>query len=501
MESLEYTFENEEQFWAELEEIVSTQSTSHLIIDNSFRIYLQLVTKFADEYFTTSEDWEECAWKLLNSKLFQVESNHVRYQIIQSIIQTEDLTSIYLLVSVLLLDGLRNEETFEMMKHAKCFPRLIDLIRLKQSIKPSLLDLLLKLLYEMSRCQQLSIDDLKIVDESFVISLLDMIEELSQDINDPYHYPVIRVLVRNLPSRQLSSYLNLLQLVLNEQFMISSTTSLSAPNAPSLTNRVVKLISSHGSKYMTFGENLIILLNRETEISLQLLILKLFYLLFTTPATYEYFYTNDLRVLVDVIIRNLLDLPRDLSTLRHTYLRVLYPLLAYSQLKCPPHYKTKEITRVIDTLGNPGNAHWEPTDTTTLRLVNRIADISWLQQDRDSIKSPRIRLTSKLSASDTSVEDIVPGTEKDGDHISSRYLRSEASSSCLSQVSDIPTESGNTFDNADASHPLPLIPPTQNNLLPVLPGKKARPLPPKIPPPRRTKPTSTLTPEVHSTLI
>ena len=42
---------------------------------------------------------------------------------------------------------------------------------------------------------------------------------------------------------------------------------------------------------------------------MQLLILKLLYLLFTTPGTEEYFYTNDLRVLVDVFIRELLDLP------------------------------------------------------------------------------------------------------------------------------------------------------------------------------------------------
>ena len=47
----------------------------------------------------------------------------------------------------------------------------------------------------------------------------------------------------------------------------------------------------------------------DLETCLQLLILKLLYLLFTTSATYEYFYTNDLRVLVDVMIRNLLDLP------------------------------------------------------------------------------------------------------------------------------------------------------------------------------------------------
>lgn len=47
------------------------------------------------------------------------------------------------------------------------------------------------------------------------------------------------------------------------------------------------------------------------ETSLQLLILKLIFLLCTTSATYEYFYRNDLYVLCDVVIRNLLDLPDD----------------------------------------------------------------------------------------------------------------------------------------------------------------------------------------------
>jgi hypothetical protein len=45
------------------------------------------------------------------------------------------------------------------------------------------------------------------------------------------------------------------------------------------------------------------------DICVQLLILKILYLLFTTPGTQEYFFTNDLRVLVDVFIRELVDLP------------------------------------------------------------------------------------------------------------------------------------------------------------------------------------------------
>lgn len=45
------------------------------------------------------------------------------------------------------------------------------------------------------------------------------------------------------------------------------------------------------------------------DLCVQLLILKILYLLFTTQGTQEYFFTNDLRVLVDVFIRELVDLP------------------------------------------------------------------------------------------------------------------------------------------------------------------------------------------------
>jgi hypothetical protein len=33
------------------------------------------------------------------------------------------------------------------------------------------------------------------IDDAFVYDLFKLIEELSNDVNDPYHYPIIRVLV------------------------------------------------------------------------------------------------------------------------------------------------------------------------------------------------------------------------------------------------------------------------------------------------------------------
>ena len=167
-----------------------------------------------------------------------------------------------------------------------------------------------------------------------------------------------------------------------------------------VTNKVIKILSTHGSSYKTFGENIILLLNRESETSLQLLILKLLYLLFTTPSTYEYFYTNDLHVLLDIILRNLLDLPPSSTALRHTYLRVLYPLLAHTQLKNPPHYKRNELLRLLVMMSEDGNNHFGAVDETTKRLVGRCGRVAWLnKEDTSSPKSPTNMKQRLLSVS------------------------------------------------------------------------------------------------------
>lgn len=40
-----------------------------------------------------------------------------------------------------------------------------------------------------------------LIEDDFIIYLFQIIEELSDDVNDPYHYPVIRVLVCFLSCR------------------------------------------------------------------------------------------------------------------------------------------------------------------------------------------------------------------------------------------------------------------------------------------------------------
>lgn len=140
------------------------------------------------------------------------------------------------------------------------------------------------------------------------------------------------------------------------------------------------------------------------ETSLQLLTLKLLYLLFTTPPTHEYFYTNDLHVLVDILIRNLLDLPEEAFALRHTYLRVLYPLLAHTQLRYPPHYKRDELKRMLNILirgqlSGPETdddriQHFEDVDETTKRLVLRCATVDWLRDVDPEPESQQTHISS-----------------------------------------------------------------------------------------------------------
>ena len=158
------------------------------------------------------------------------------------------------------------------------------------------------------------------------------------------------------------------------------------PSGSTPTNRVIKILAADGPTYKSFGQNIILLLNRESETSLQLLILKLLYLLFTSPPTYEYFYTNDLHVLLDIILRNLLDLPPASSALRHTYLRVLYPLLAHTQLRQPPHYKRDDVVRLLAVMSGSSMGHFGAVDETTKRLTSRCSRVRWLCEEAQEVR-------------------------------------------------------------------------------------------------------------------
>ncbi|KAH8151591.1 uncharacterized protein LAJ45_04213 [Morchella importuna] len=407
-----YSLENEQQFWDELDEIVGAHCETQSFVDNALKTYLMFTSSFTDEYLNTEYDWAKCAFKLLESSLFLKNKHHVRRRMIGRLRKETSNTKLRLITNVLLYDGRQHQKTFELMQEEGLFSRLMEMVAQKREEDRILWSSVLDLLYEMSRIQRLRREDLDSIGDGFISYLFQLVEEDPDDPNDPYHYPVIRML-----------------LVLNEQYMVSAHAPPrdGAPedsNAP--TNKVIKILCFYGSTYKTFGENIILCLNRESETCLQLLILKLLYLLFTTSATYEYFYTNDLRVLVDVMIRNLLDLPEESESLRHTYLRVLYPLLEHTQLR-HIHYKRDEILNLLECLSGVRSNHFQPVDQTTARLVSRCANVEWIKAPPGETihpENPAHRLLGmslgRQAQSSMSVLEVASQSEKPGVYTPSR---------------------------------------------------------------------------------
>lgn len=165
----------------------------------------------------------------------------------------------------------------------------------------------------------------------FVSHLFTLVERTRDAEDETFNYGLIKLII-----------------ALNEQFMVSSIPvtshhghgTLAPPILPTIVgkrkeerdpNLVLEVLKRRNGESKTFGENIIFILNRASEsgrrrfdrsgakrfahpdgspdsLCVSLLILKILYLLFTTSGTEEYFYTNDLCVLVDVFLRELSDL-------------------------------------------------------------------------------------------------------------------------------------------------------------------------------------------------
>lgn len=281
------------------------------------------------------------------------------------------------------------------------------------AIQISLREKAVRMLYEVCRVQKLEPGHLKAFDERFIHHLFDLVEETRHHHDEDFNYRLIKLLV-----------------AMNEQYMVSTLAS-SAPTASSSaqgrinsappanarpTNLVLSVLQQRLNASKTFGENLIFMLNRASssdaeDVCMQLLVLKLLYLLFTTKETACYFYTNDLRVLVDIFIRELHDLPDESESLRHTYLRVLHPLLTNTQL-CTYPYKRPQIRRLLDGLLSHG--HLRDISPTTRRLVERCLRAEWCVELDRLDGTERVAKVEPIGGGESHVKVMQPAMTTEG---------------------------------------------------------------------------------------
>lgn len=182
---------------AELDACVLTECETHEAIDDALRTWLELTTTVREWHKDDQEDILTCAQMLLDSKIFYENKDYVRTQLIHSLLQEDDVAPIHVICALLLLDGHYDESAFPRMIEEACFPRLLELVKSQREDEDARLHrLLLQLMYEMSRIERLKPEELILVDDLFIHSLFGIIEGVSNDVSDPYHYPTIRVLVR-----------------------------------------------------------------------------------------------------------------------------------------------------------------------------------------------------------------------------------------------------------------------------------------------------------------
>lgn len=122
-------------------------------------------------------------------------------------------------------------------------------------------------------------------------------------------------------------------------------------------------------------------LNREELTIVKILVLKFLYLIFTTTTTSTAVYTNDLKILMDICIRELNDLDYtnpeiDLGVLVIDYLRVLYPLVSNSQVGS---YKVQELKEVLEFLKAHSSEAPHHGDVIA-SLANSICEVEWFAE-------------------------------------------------------------------------------------------------------------------------
>ncbi|KAJ7652163.1 hypothetical protein DFH06DRAFT_543681 [Mycena polygramma] len=440
-----YLVENAQQFWSELEDVLELPKDevhTLTLLDATLKRYLALCAAyhgmflgthlcdtltFSEQYLQSPLQLEHACNLIVESELFAFHSERMCEIMVDEARSNPDPHSQLIVYHVLLCHGRRRSDFFRSHKRwVPLLPLLMDhvLVEIDSDVEDAyfgnigasssvaspiygngagsghsatvpipieakLRSLCVRLLYEVCRVQRFSVQDLRelpihvpfhahrnvgVFDDAFIDYMFDLVEQTRQMHDDAFNYSVIKLIV-----------------ALNEQFMVASLSNEPDSPAPATSeqkNRVLRVLMRRLGSSKTFGENMIFMLNRAQrtpeDLCMQLLVLKILYLLFTTKGTSEYFYTNDLCVLVDVFLRELVDLDDESESLRHTYLRVLHPLLTKTQLRDIP-YKRPQIVYALESL--TGNSGIRDISPTTRRLVDRCLTGDWCVQLR-KVPSP-----------------------------------------------------------------------------------------------------------------
>ncbi|KOH00227.1 Ldb17p [Saccharomyces eubayanus] len=393
-------------FWEKIESIANIPKDkldeSH--VNSSLVAYLKFATDSYKVFINTDRDLYRMSLILLESPLFEFEKEFCLSKL-QSLLNIDllEMNMKFIIVYVLLCEAKKNVHSLEIMLKFQGFTvfynalytqfaylskygeekRTVNKQRYKTDaantitpldcLVPSLTDIDLGIIDEMKQISTVLMDllfqilkyckcviaNLQIVDDFFVYFLMETIR--SDIMDDMFNNAQFKLL-----------------LALNEQYMMFA-------KEYEIENKVYKyLINESVSK--CFSELLLLKFNRVSDPPLQIMMCKIIYLILTPRSDHapiSFFYTNDLHVLTDVLIRELQNISEDEEILRNTLLRVLIPLLKNTQLS-KTHYRKDDLNKLLQYLSTLDNICADSPvlheHLVTVRLSQKcLQQIPWLE--------------------------------------------------------------------------------------------------------------------------
>lgn len=264
-----------------------------------------------------------------------------------------------------------------------------------------------------------------------------------------------------------------LLLLINEQYLMKSM------SCNSVQHKVFEGLLSKRKDSVNgmcgFTNLLVYHVNREESSIIKILMLKFLYLIFTTSYTARVPYINDLKILVDIIIRELNDLDYSAEAenriLALTYVKVLYPLLVYSELsESKPGYKIAEIVEMLrnvvtncdtgcsdedDASMNSAAVKTSQEITDIVKSAVKCLLIPWIKRSKPvAYNSVPGRLTKNANVS----TDSISSASSLGSKLGALKLENEPASSSESlsftRVASVRTSSRSDYHKHTTSHNL-----------------------------------------------
>lgn len=260
-----------------------------------------------------------------------------------------------------------------------------------------------------------------------------------------------------------------LLLLINEQYMMKSFSSVTQQNKVFeglLTKKKGSVIGICG-----FTNLLVYHLNREESHIIKILMLKFLYLILTSSFTVKLPYLNDLKILVDIIMRELNDMDysssetaNETSLLALTYLKVLFPLLKFSLLsELSAGYKSAELLEMLRNIvvncdNGSSSEDLSKSDSSSLatsiiKTALKCLSIPWVKAS----KPRQGNIPSRLMSNNNSSAESVTSASSLNSRVNA--LKLEGSPSCsssdsisITKVASVRATTINDFNQHTTSH-------------------------------------------------